>query len=334
MSGTTLDLILLVVVAAALVRGWGRGSIRETFSLGGLLVGLVVAAFALGPVAGIMRTAFSTSLATSRLVGLGLILGVASLLGLYAGVRADKKVDLPGPVRLGKAGGAALALLRSAAVAALLFYGVVTVTTARTGFPKLAAAIDESIGASALADESSPFSMFYDALVNASDDLQAIQRWVRAETGERERVPGHRAVDFEATRKGLSVDRDAEREMLRLLNRDRRRRGVPPLKWCSKCAAVARAHSRDMYRNGYFAHVNKRGLDPFERMRRAKIRYAGIAGENLAIAPTVAEAEAGLMKSPDHRENILRPQFEEVGIGIIKGPYGYMCTQVFRATPD
>jgi len=37
------------------------------------------------------------------------------------------------------------------------------------------------------------------------------------------------------------------------------------------------------------------------------------------------------MNSPEHRENILRPTFGRVGIGIIDGGiHGLMITQVFR----
>ena len=34
-----------------------------------------------------------------------------------------------------------------------------------------------------------------------------------------------------------------------------------------------------------------------------------------------------------NRANILRSAFNEVGIGIYEGPYGLMCTQLFRARP-
>jgi uncharacterized protein YkwD len=55
------------------------------------------------------------------------------------------------------------------------------------------------------------------------------------------------------------------------------------------------------------------------------------AGENLAFAPTVASAHEGLMQSPGHRANILRPQFARVGIGIEDGGvHGLMVTEDFR----
>ena len=36
------------------------------------------------------------------------------------------------------------------------------------------------------------------------------------------------------------------------------------------------------------------------------------------------------MESPGHRENILRPEFRRIGIGVISaGAYGKMVTQLF-----
>jgi hypothetical protein len=45
-------------------------------------------------------------------------------------------------------------------------------------------------------------------------------------------------------------------------------------------------------------------------------------GENLAFAPNLATAHRGLMLGPGHRENILRPAFGHIGIGIIRLPPG------------
>src|SRR6185503_18152883 len=69
---------------------------------------------------------------------------------------------------------------------------------------------------------------------------------------------------------------------------------------------------------GYFAHETPEGLSPFDRMRAANVRFL-VAGENLALAPTLSLAHTGLMNSPGHRANILRPQFGRVGIGIMDG---------------
>jgi uncharacterized protein YkwD len=92
---------------------------------------------------------------------------------------------------------------------------------------------------------------------------------------------------------------------------------------------VARAHSADMLARGYFSHHSPEGKSAFDRLRAAKISFR-LAGENLAFAPTVKLAHQGLMNSPGHRANILRPQYAKIGIGIMDaGARGIMVTQQF-----
>ena len=123
---------------------------------------------------------------------------------------------------------------------------------------------------------------------------------------------------------------DLEAQMLRLLNQERARAGVGPLVADTALRAVGRAHSTDMFERGYFSHVTPEGVNPFDRMLAAGIRYTD-AGENLALAPTLPIAHSGLMHSPGHRANILNPAFHRVGIGIIDGGmYGLMVSQEFR----
>jgi uncharacterized protein YkwD len=93
--------------------------------------------------------------------------------------------------------------------------------------------------------------------------------------------------------------------------------------------AVARQHSADMLARGYFSHYSPEGKTALDRLRAQRIAFL-IAGENLALAPTVTVAHTGLMHSPGHRANILRPQFGKVGIGILDaGRHGIMVTQNF-----
>jgi uncharacterized protein YkwD/uncharacterized membrane protein required for colicin V production len=123
---------------------------------------------------------------------------------------------------------------------------------------------------------------------------------------------------------------DLERRMLDLVNQERAAAGLRPLAADPELTEVARQHSTDMFARGYFAHDTPEGLSPFDRMRAADVRFLA-AGENLALAPTLPVAHTGLMNSPGHRENILRPQFGRVGIGIMDGGMrGLMISQEFR----
>jgi uncharacterized protein YkwD len=123
---------------------------------------------------------------------------------------------------------------------------------------------------------------------------------------------------------------DLEAEMLQLVNRERIANNLPPLEADPELTEVARRHSADMFARGYFAHNTPEGKDPFQRMRESNVSFR-IAGENLALAPTLQIAHTGLMNSPGHRANILRSQFGRVGIGILDGGRrGLMVSQEFR----
>lgn len=123
---------------------------------------------------------------------------------------------------------------------------------------------------------------------------------------------------------------DLEAKMLVLINDERKKVGLQPLKADTALRPVALAHSADMFQRGYFAHLTPEGKDPFDRMREAHVRFY-LAGENLALAQTLEIAHEGLMNSKGHRENILRTGFGRVGIGILDGgKYGVMISQEFR----
>jgi uncharacterized protein YkwD len=123
---------------------------------------------------------------------------------------------------------------------------------------------------------------------------------------------------------------DLEERMLEMVNAERARHSLKPLKADPELTEVARTHSRDMFARGYFSHVSADGRKLADRMRQSEVRYL-VAGENLALAQSLAIAHQGLMNSPGHRANILRPQFGRLGIGVLDGGmYGLMITQNFR----
>lgn len=121
-----------------------------------------------------------------------------------------------------------------------------------------------------------------------------------------------------------------EIKMLELVNEERAKEGLAPLKADPEMTRVARIHSRDMFVRGYFAHVNPDGKNPFDRMRAAGVQFSA-AGENLALAQTLEIAHTNLMNSPGHRANIMNPAFGRLGIGVLDGGfYGLMISQEFR----
>lgn len=127
----------------------------------------------------------------------------------------------------------------------------------------------------------------------------------------------------------LHIDTAAETHMLTLVNAERAKVGAPALKMDAKIVAVARAHSRDMFMRRYFSHYTPEGTDAGDRLTYGGVMYT-VAGENLAYSPDVETAHTGLMNSPEHKKNLLDPQFAHIGIGIIAtDSFGIMVTQNF-----
>jgi uncharacterized membrane protein required for colicin V production len=127
----------------------------------------------------------------------------------------------------------------------------------------------------------------------------------------------------------LAADPVAERQLFSLVNEERTQRGLGALVWDGRLVPVARAHSEEMFTLKYFSHESPVSGSPFDRLKAAGIAYSR-AGENLAYAQSVAVAHRALMDSPGHRENILRPEFTRIGIGVMNaGIYGRMVTQLF-----
>ena len=125
---------------------------------------------------------------------------------------------------------------------------------------------------------------------------------------------------------GLTAD---EQTMFNLVNKERVANGVKPLAIDMRLVKTARLKSADMVKLGYFDHQSPTYGSPFDMMKQYGISYS-YAGENLAGAPDVNTAHVNLMNSPGHRENILRPEFTKVGIGVVEGSkYGKIFTQQF-----
>ncbi|UNC90689.1 CAP domain-containing protein [Candidatus Contubernalis alkaliaceticus] len=125
---------------------------------------------------------------------------------------------------------------------------------------------------------------------------------------------------------GLTAD---EQMMFTLVNQERVKYGLSPLKIDMDLVRIARLKSQDMVNLNYFSHQSPTYGSPFDMMRNAGIRYIR-AGENLAGSSTVQRAHTSLMNSPGHRANILNAHYTHIGIGIVNGSqYGKIFTQMF-----
>lgn len=145
-------------------------------------------------------------------------------------------------------------------------------------------------------------------------------------------------------------------------NAARRRQRRPTLAAASDLAAVARRHSGDMARRGFFGHVNPDGLDPTTRATQAGVtcrvevgnrtyvdvnenlaqdrRYSGWQDRRsstgtvrtyrwLTAGQLADRTVQGWLNSPGHRRNLLNPTVTREGIGVFLADDGQVyITQV------
>ncbi|WP_394138033.1 CAP domain-containing protein [Cytobacillus oceanisediminis] len=114
----------------------------------------------------------------------------------------------------------------------------------------------------------------------------------------------------------IALKEGFEYQLFDLTNADRVNHGVSVLTWDEHVRETARKHSLDMAENNYFDHTNLEGLSPFDRMQADEVSFM-VAGENLASGQfSSIFAHEGLMNSMGHRKNILRPDYEYLGVGV------------------
>jgi len=114
---------------------------------------------------------------------------------------------------------------------------------------------------------------------------------------------------------------DQELEILGLVNSERSRAGLKPLKFSARLAVVARAHSYDMALRRYLSHQSPEGIGLEQRLSGEGIHFQA-AGENIYaddyrdFAHLAARALEGWLKSAEHRATLLSDKFTETGVGV------------------
>lgn len=104
------------------------------------------------------------------------------------------------------------------------------------------------------------------------------------------------------------------------INQQRTSRGLSKLAINPDLTNAANLKSKDMINRNYFEHFAF-GMTPWDFIKNAGYNYL-YAGENLAMDFNTSEGMVSAwMNSPAHRDNILNPDFQDAGIGIIKGEY-------------
>jgi uncharacterized protein YkwD len=155
---------------------------------------------------------------------------------------------------------------------------------------------------------------------------------------------GNLAPALQAEKPNIAVD-DLSKQIHELVNIERAKANLKPFSWNQTLSEVARLHSEDMAKHGYFDHVNLDGKDPaarasalgfkcekdfgvykkvgiaeniFQNNTIRSVTYTGdeMYCEYLSPADIARTTVDGWMKSEGHRKNILDPQNYSEGIGV------------------
>lgn len=121
---------------------------------------------------------------------------------------------------------------------------------------------------------------------------------------------------------GTRYNPSVERQIVALVNEERAKKGLAPLRVKDELQDYARKWSVQQYRMGGMGH----GMTDFPKSE--------ISGQNVAYASgnvnyfgwekiwSAQETVDGWMNSPEHRANMLRPEYKFVGVGVVYGTKG------------
>ncbi len=119
-----------------------------------------------------------------------------------------------------------------------------------------------------------------------------------------------------------------EEQVVELVNKERAKAGLKPLKLNWEVSRVARYKSEEMKNKNYFSHTSPVYGSPFDMLKAFNVKYR-TAGENIAKGQKTPEAVMkAWMNSEGHRKNILSKTFTEIGVGYVDGSTPYW-TQLF-----
>lgn len=124
-----------------------------------------------------------------------------------------------------------------------------------------------------------------------------------------------------ATNNAKSEDDEFEQRVLDLINQERAKAGLAPVRYNGALDNAAEKHAKQMGLVGKMAHEGIGDGDPGERARAEGWRNAW--GENVATGQTSPEQVVReWMASPGHRRNILDPNFRSMGVSYVTAANG------------
>jgi uncharacterized protein YkwD len=131
-----------------------------------------------------------------------------------------------------------------------------------------------------------------------------------------------------------TYDAAGEAQLVNLINQARAQQGLSPLVVDNRLTEAARKHTELMVQHQALSHQFE-GEPPMQTRFSNEGLPSDREGENVDLDQDIASAHQALMHSPPHRANILDPNYNVVGVGVIRrGENLYITEDFARRLPE
>jgi uncharacterized protein YkwD len=110
-------------------------------------------------------------------------------------------------------------------------------------------------------------------------------------------------------------------------NAARAKAGVGKLTLDPQLSKAARMHTREMIKRNLLYHT------PNDKLTRRVTNWT-VLGENVGVGGTVDSLQAAFLHSPEHKANIVFPQFKYMGIGSVERNDRLWVTVIFESAKN
>ncbi len=137
----------------------------------------------------------------------------------------------------------------------------------------------------------------------------------------------------------LPANQKLEQEVVRLTNLERKKLRLVPCRTVKQLTVAARGHSTDMLRLNFFDHVSPIAERESVNLRASQAGWTGerlseniFEADGLSIDKLPAAVMSGWMNSPSHRDNLLDPDSDLIGVGVASKGKRFLVTQMFSSS--
>ena len=123
-------------------------------------------------------------------------------------------------------------------------------------------------------------------------------------------------------------------EMLELVNKERAKVGVAPLRIDERLTASAQEKADDMQKRDYYGHESPDGVEGYSLVFKHMPDQCRYASENLASLPDASNnsrtvIDTWMHSTKGHREAILDPKYDLIGFGVARDRHNASVVQHF-----